>query len=44
MLDPHDNSQSQYEQSGVSSRGAEDALSGLLGHILPTRKFSERFP
>ena len=44
MPDPQDNFQSQYEQSGVSSRGAEDALSGLLEHVLPTRKFSKRFP
>ena len=44
MLDPHDNFQSHYEKSGVSSRGAEDALSGLLEHVLPTRKFSKHFP
>lgn len=44
MLDPHDNFQSQYEESGVSSRGAEGALSGLLKHVLPTRKFSKHFP
>jgi len=44
MPDPQDNFQSQYEQSGVSSRGAEDALSGLLEHVRPTRKFSKRFP
>ena len=44
MSDPQDNSQPQYEKSGVSSRGAEDALSGLLKHILPTRKFSGRYP
>ncbi len=35
---------SQYEQSGVSQSGAESALDGLLKHILPTRKFSERYP
>ena len=44
MSDPQNNSQSQYEKSGVSSRGAEDALSGLLAHVLPTRKFSKHFP
>jgi phosphoribosylformylglycinamidine cyclo-ligase len=38
------NTQSEYEKSGVSSRGAEDALSGLLKHVLPTRKFSEGYP
>ena len=35
---------SQYDQSGVSSTGAETALSGLLKHVLPTRKFSDRYP
>lgn len=35
---------SQYNQSGVSSQGAETALSGLLKHVLPTRKFSDRYP
>ena len=35
---------SQYDQSGVSSQGAETALSGLLKHVLPTRKFSNRYP
>ena len=35
---------SQYDQSGVSSQGAETALSGLLKHVLPTRKFSSRYP
>ena len=35
---------SQYDQSGVSSAGAETALSGLLKHVLPTRKFSNRYP
>ena len=44
MSEPQDNSRSQYEKSGVSSRGAEDALSGLLKHVLPTKKFSERYP
>ena len=44
MSDLKDNFQSQYEQSGVSSRGSEEALSGLLEHVLPTRKFSQRFP
>ena len=44
MSDSQENAQSKYEKSGVSSRGAEDALSGLLEHVLPTRKYSERFP
>ena len=44
MSDFQENAQSKYEKSGVSSRGAEDALSGLLEHVLPTRKYSERFP
>ncbi|MGY8765413.1 MAG: AIR synthase related protein, partial [Nitrospinaceae bacterium] len=44
MSDYQENSQSEYEKSGVSSRGAEDALSELLEHVLPTRKFSERYP
>ena len=35
---------SQYDQSGVSSTGAETALSGLLKHVLPTRRFSDRYP
>ena len=35
---------SQYDQSGVSSQGAETALSGLLNHVLPSRKFSSRYP
>ena len=35
---------SEYDKSGVSSKGAETALSGLLKHVLPTRKFSERYP
>jgi len=33
-------SSSKYEQSGVSTGGAESALSGLLKHILPTRTFN----
>ena len=44
MSNPQDNSKSKYEQSGVSSRGAEDALSGLLKYVLPTRKFNESYP
>ncbi|HIO23989.1 MAG TPA: phosphoribosylformylglycinamidine cyclo-ligase, partial [Nitrospinaceae bacterium] len=44
MSDSQENTQSKYETSGVSSRGAEDALSGLLEHVLPTRKYSKRFP
>jgi phosphoribosylformylglycinamidine cyclo-ligase len=44
MSDSQENAQSKYEQSGVSSQGAEDALSGLLEHVLPTRKFSEGYP
>jgi phosphoribosylformylglycinamidine cyclo-ligase len=35
---------SEYAKSGVSSRGAESALSGLLKHVLPTREFSPRHP
>ena len=35
---------SEYDKSGVSSQGAETALSGLLKHVLPTRKFSDRYP
>ena len=35
---------SQYEASGVSQSGAETALDGILKHVLPTRKFSERYP
>ncbi|QPJ64800.1 MAG: phosphoribosylformylglycinamidine cyclo-ligase [Candidatus Nitrohelix vancouverensis] len=35
---------SEYAKSGVSSRGAEDALSGILGHVLPTREFNPRNP
>ena len=34
----------EYDKSGVSSQGAETALSGLLKHVLPTRKFSQRYP
>jgi len=44
MSDSQENTQSEYEKSGVSSRGAEDALSGLLKHVLPTRKFSKDYP
>ena len=44
MSDSQENIKSEYEQSGVSSRGAEDALSGLLKHVLPTRKFSKGYP
>jgi len=39
-----ESNKSQYDQSGVSSTGAETALSGLLKHVLPTRKFSDRYP
>ncbi|PIQ97873.1 MAG: phosphoribosylformylglycinamidine cyclo-ligase [Nitrospinae bacterium CG11_big_fil_rev_8_21_14_0_20_56_8] len=35
---------SHYEQSGVSHRGGEAALSSLLKHVLPTRQFSPGFP
>mgnify|MGYP003986874411 FL=1 len=44
MSDSKENAQSKYEKSGVSSRGAEGALSGLLEHVLPTRKFSKEYP
>ena len=39
-----ESAKSQYDQSGVSSQGAETALSGLLEHVLPTRRFSNRYP
>jgi phosphoribosylformylglycinamidine cyclo-ligase len=39
-----ESAKSQYDQSGVSSQGAETALSGLLKHVLPTRGFSNRYP
>ena len=35
---------SEYDTSGVYSQGAETALSGLLKHVLPTRKFSDHYP
>ncbi len=35
---------SEYDKSGVSNHGAATALSGLLKHISPTRKFSDRYP
>ena len=44
MSDSKDKLKSKYEKSGVSSRGAEDALSGLLEYVLPTRKFNEKYP
>ena len=34
----------EYDKSGVSSQGAETALSGLLKHVLPTRQLSQRYP
>lgn len=34
----------QYAQTGVDSRGAEDSLSGLLKHVLPTRGFNPNHP
>jgi phosphoribosylformylglycinamidine cyclo-ligase len=34
----------EYDKSGVSSQGAETALSGLLKHVLPTRKYADRYP
>ena len=37
MSDSQENTQSKYETSGGSSRGAEEALSGLLEHVHPTR-------
>ena len=41
----HESSEtSKYSQSGVSSTGAENALSGLLQHVLPTRDFNKRHP
>lgn len=44
MAKPESSSESQYSESGVDDGGAERALAGLLKHILPTRKYSERFP
>ncbi|MEE9259016.1 MAG: phosphoribosylformylglycinamidine cyclo-ligase [Nitrospinaceae bacterium] len=44
MTDKLPSESSQYAESGVSSKGAEDSLSGLLKHILPTRGFNERYP
>ncbi|MFQ5451625.1 MAG: phosphoribosylformylglycinamidine cyclo-ligase [Nitrospinaceae bacterium] len=44
MTKPESSENSKYAQSGVSSRGAEGALSGLLKHILPTREFNKRYP
>ena len=35
---------SEYDTSGVYSQGAETALSDLLKHVLPTRKFSDHYP
>jgi len=35
---------SEYSKSGVSSRGGENALSGLLNHVLPTRDFNAQNP
>ncbi len=35
---------SQYAQSGVSGQGAEDALQGLVRHILPTRTLNPAYP
>ncbi len=35
---------SRYAESGVDSKGAEGALSGLLRHILPSRSYNERYP
>jgi phosphoribosylformylglycinamidine cyclo-ligase len=35
---------SRYAESGVDSTGAEGALGSLLQHVLPTRKYSERYP
>ena len=39
-----DTEPSKYSQSGVSSTGAETALSGLLKHIIPTHGFNKRHP
>ena len=44
MAKSESSEKSQYADSGVDSRGAEGALGGLLRHVLPTRKFSERYP
>lgn len=40
----HPSESSKYAQSGVNTREAESALSGLLKHLLPTWNFNPRFP
>ena len=44
MTKPESSEESQYAQSGVDSGGAEGALGSLLQHVLPTRKYNERYP
>jgi len=44
MTKPESPEESQYAQSGVDSGGAEGALGSLLQHVLPTRKYNERYP
>ena len=44
MTRPESPEDSQYTKSGVNSRGAETALSGILKHILPSRGFNKRYP
>jgi phosphoribosylformylglycinamidine cyclo-ligase len=44
MSKPESPESSQYAKSGVDSGGAEGALGSLLHHVLPTRKYNERYP
>ena len=44
MTKPELTDTSQYAESGVDSGKAEGALGSLLNHVLPTRKFNERYP
>ncbi|PIR01388.1 MAG: phosphoribosylformylglycinamidine cyclo-ligase [Nitrospinae bacterium CG11_big_fil_rev_8_21_14_0_20_45_15] len=44
MTQPTHSDDSQYTKSGVSSRGGESALSGILKHVLPTRTFNTKNP
>lgn len=44
MTKPETSDVAKYAQTGVDSRGAENSLSGLLKHVLPTRNFNPKFP
>ncbi len=44
MSDSKPSNTSKYEESGVSSTGAETALSSILKHVLPTREFNTHHP